>query len=145
MKTIALVPCSSGKVQTTRPLPAKDFYIGTFFHKALECAKSLQPDEIYILSAKHHVVELEQKMTYYNMLLSKQPVKYRKMWAEEVLYQLEEKGVNLMKDEIIFLTGKAYYENIQKHIVHNKIVGEGLRIGLKMQEFNRIIQFKNKK
>ncbi len=143
MKTIALVPCSSKKKQTKKPIEAKDLYIGPFFKKALECAKSLRPDIIYILSAKHHLVELNQKLSNYDMKLSSK-TKDQKEWASIVLRQLEEKGIDLDYDKIFFLTGKKYYENILSEIGNHVIIGEGLPIGLKIQEFNRIINSQNK-
>lgn len=142
MKTIVLVPCSSKKKQTTKPVAAKDLYIGPFFKKAMECAESMKPDKIFILSAKHHLVELDKKLSCYNMKLDKQPVKYRREWADKVLRQLKEKGVDLKNDKLVFLTGKPYYEDLLPQIKKTEIIGEGLRIGLKMQEFNRRINNK---
>ncbi len=144
MKTIALVPCSATKRNSKIPLAAAELYTGPLFKKALECADSMKPDAVYILSAKHHLVKPETKLRNYNMLLSKQPAAYRREWADKVLEQLREEGVDLEKDRIVFLTGKAYYANLVKHIKHICIVGEGMPIGRKMSEFNRIIRKNNR-
>ena len=140
MKTIVLIPCSAKKRKSKTPLAAEKLYTGPVFKKALECADSMKPDAVYILSAKHHLVKRETKLRYYDMLLSKQPAAYRRDWADKVLKQLREEGVDLGNDRIVFLTGKAYYANLVKHIKHVWIVGEGMPIGCKMREFNRIIR-----
>ena len=57
-KTIAIVSCSKQKKVTDVPIPAEQLYNSTLFKKALACAKSLKPDEVYILSAKYYLVEL---------------------------------------------------------------------------------------
>lgn len=57
---------------------------------------------------------------------------------------MREKGIDLQNDHIVFLTGKEYYINLVGHIKHYSIVGEGLPIGKKLQEFDRIAQ-NNKK
>ncbi len=139
-KTIAIVSCSKRKKTTAIPIPAEELYNSTLFRKALACAKSLKPDAIYILSAKYNLVELTDKLPYYDMFLSKQPATYRRQWAETILKQLEERGVDLKKDNIVFLTGKDYYINLVGKIGHYEIIGEGLRQGKKMQEFARITE-----
>ena len=139
-KTIALVPCSKEK-KTLPPsvtIPARDLYTGPLFKKALECAESLHPDEIYILSAKYGVVELDQKLTYYDMYLHNQPKSYRLSWAEKVLEQLRDHGVDVHRDKIVFLTGNDYYSELVHHITNYEIIGKGLRPGEKMHEFDEI-------
>ena len=143
MKTIALIPCSATKRNSKTPLAAEELYTGPLFKKALECATAMKPDAVYILSAQHHLVKPETKLRNYNMLLSKQPAAYRRESADKVLEQLRDEGVDLGNDRIVFLTGKAYYANLVKHIKHVCIIGEGMPIGRKMSEFNRIIRKNN--
>ena len=143
-KTIAIVSCSKQKKVTDVPIPAEQLYNSTLFKKALACAKSLKPDEVYILSAKYYLVELTDKLSYYDMFLSKQSATYRRQWAETILKQLEEKGVDLRNDHIVFLTGKDYYINLVGKIGHYEIIGKGLPQGKKMQEFARITEKNNR-
>ena len=59
MKIIILIACVSKK----RPFKskAKDLYISTLFTKSLAYAHTLNPDKIYIISALHHLLDLEQE------------------------------------------------------------------------------------
>ena len=145
-KTIAFVPCSERKDPKSKSIEiaARDLYTGSLFKKALECAESLHPDEIYILSAKYGVVELDQKLTYYDMYLHNQPKSYRLSWAEKVLEQLRDHGVDVHRDKIVFLTGKDYYSELIPHIKNYEIIGEGLCQGKKMHEFDEIKEGRKK-
>lgn len=144
-RTIAIVSCSKKKKATYIPIPAEELYNSALFRKALACAKSLKPDAIYILSAKYYLVEPTDKLPYYDMFLPKQPATYRKQWAETILKQLDEKGVDLRNDNVVFLTGKNYYINLISKIGHYEIIGKGLPQGKKMQEFVRITEKNNRK
>lgn len=147
MKTIVFVPCSKTKneLSKTKPVKAKDLYTGPFFKKAYECAKSLKPDKIFILSAEHGLVEPDKELEYYNKYLSSMSKNEREKWTENVisdLNQLNTEGVvDLKNDKFIFLTGKNYYTNLLDTFNKNNcdIIGKDLKIGKKLQEFNRII------
>lgn len=147
MKTIVFVPCSKNKDESskTKSVKAKDLYVGPFFKKAYECAESLNPDIIFILSAKYGLVEPDRELEYYDKYLSSMSMKDRKDWAEKVKKRLNELNkkavVDLKNDKFIFLTGKDYYTNLLDAFNNNnfEIIGDGLKIGKKLQEFNRII------
>lgn len=64
MKTIVLISCCKEKLRPAAP--AEKLYQSPKFKKSLEYAKSLNPDAIYILSAKHHVVELTKQLEWYD-------------------------------------------------------------------------------
>ena len=55
-KTIVLVGCGAKKASF--PCSAEAMYQGVLFKKALAYAKQMQPDKIYIISAKYHLLEL---------------------------------------------------------------------------------------
>ena len=68
MSKVVLVSCSSGKVN--KPAPAEELYNSDLFKKQLEYAKKLtNPNDIYIISAKHHLVPLRQTIAPYNLTL----------------------------------------------------------------------------
>ena len=77
------------------------------------------------------------------MFLPKQSATYRRQWAETILKQLEEKGVDLKYDHVVFLTGEKYHINLVDKIDHHEIIGKGLPIGKKLQEFARITEKNN--
>ena len=51
MKKIVLISC--GKDKCNQRAKARDMYKGSLFKKSLRYAQKLNPDQIFILSAKH--------------------------------------------------------------------------------------------
>lgn len=109
---IILISCVSKKKQINEgeTLPAKDLYISTLFKKAWGYANKLNPDKIYILSAKHGLLSPEKPIGYYNETLLKYPASKQKEWADNVLSQLKKEGCNFENDEFMLLAGKTYYK-----------------------------------
>lgn len=68
MKKIVLISCSSKKqnIKTT----ARNLYCSPLFKLSLEYAEKLNPDEIFILSAEHHLVNLDTIIEPYDTTLS---------------------------------------------------------------------------
>lgn len=60
MKKIVLISCVSQK--RSHRSKAKDLYISALFKKNLAYARRLNPDAIYILSAKYGLVDLETEI-----------------------------------------------------------------------------------
>lgn len=143
MKKIVLISCSSKKqnIKTT----ARNLYCSPLFKLSLEYAEKLNPDEIFILSAEHHLVNLDTIIEPYDTTLSKvsnyQSLKKPKLkvlnriekinWGIKVLEQLSE-IVNFDTDEIIVLAGKDYYEPLSSKIDKKSMVLNG-RIGERLQ------------
>lgn len=130
MKTFVLISCVSKKADLE--MPAKDLYISPLFKYNLDYAKSLNPDKIFILSAKYGLLELDSQIKPYNQTLNNMDIDQRKIWAKKILEKLE-KEVNLKVDKIIFLAGKRYREFLIPHITNfeiplsNKGIGEQLK------------------
>lgn len=128
MKKVVLVSCSAGKAD--KPAPAEELYNSDLFKKQLEYAKKLtNPKDIYIISAKHHLVPLRQEIAPYNLTLKEMPAKEREEWANVVLDQLKKKGYNLGSDKFVFLAGSAYRQYLEPHMEHVEVPFSGLRIG----------------
>ncbi|MCQ2343644.1 MAG: hypothetical protein MJ002_01830 [Paludibacteraceae bacterium] len=139
-KRIVLIACSGKKIETNgNPIAAEKLYIGPLFKKSLEYAKLINADKIFILSAKHHLVELDDKLEKYDCYLKTFKDKDKEKWGDEVIKQLKTK-VDLENDEFIILAGRDYYRFL-KGITNNnkKLPLEGMKIGLKLQELNRLI------
>jgi len=60
MKKIILIACVSKKGD--KKAKAKDIYISSLFTNSLAYAYSLNPDKIFILSALHHLLDLEKEI-----------------------------------------------------------------------------------
>jgi hypothetical protein len=116
MKRIILISCVKKKL----PFKAKaeDLYISTLFRFNLEYARSFHPDEIYILSAEHELLDLNQEIEPYEKTLNKMLVKEIKEWAARVIEQLKKK-VDLQEDEFIFLAGEKYRKYLLPYISKN--------------------------
>lgn len=132
IKKIVLISCCSKKQQTDIPVKAKDLYISPLFSKAWIYAKDIiKADAVFILSAKYHLLEPDDIISYYNETLTKgKTAKELKQWSEIVKDQLCKKGVDLNKDDIYILAGSKYY----KYLIHGKhqnikCLYEGMRIG----------------
>ena len=68
MKKIVLISCVSQK--RTQRSKAKDLYVSVLFKKNLAYARRLNPDAIYILSAKYCLLDLETEIDPYNLTLN---------------------------------------------------------------------------
>ena len=106
MKTVYLISCCKEKLKFAAK--AKDLYQSEGFKKRLFEALSHNPDEILILSAKHHIVELDQVLEPYDVCLSNQTVGEQKKWAEICLADLSSR-FNLKEDRFIILANEDYY------------------------------------
>lgn len=106
MKTVYLISCCKEKLNFAAK--AKDLYQSEGFKKRLSEAFSHNPDEILILSAKHHIVELNHVLEPYDVCLSNQTTGEQKKWAEICLADLSSR-FNLKEDRFIILANEDYY------------------------------------
>jgi hypothetical protein len=138
MKQIILIACVSQKGdQKTK---AKDLYKSTLFKSSLAYAYKLNPDKIFILSALHHLIDLDKEIEPYNVTLSNVPKDKRKAglkilnssekneWGKKVIEQLAEQA-DLKNDIFIILAGQEYIKPIIDNIAHIKNPLNGLRQG----------------
>lgn len=123
MKRIVLISCVSRKGKNNAK--ARDLYKGNLFKNSLAYAYSLKPDQIFILSAYYHLLELDDIIEPYDVTLSyvtpskkeKKPnlkvltKEETKIWGKEVIKQLIKK-TDLKNDEFIILAGQSYIRPI---------------------------------
>lgn len=141
MATIVLLSCSKSKLD--HAAPAQELYSASpMFKKTLEYGKSLKPDKMYILSAKHHLVPLNKKLAPYDKTLKEMPADEKEAWGEEVAKQMKSSGIDLKNDEFIFLTGNEYSKPLLKYISPDHIFKpmEGKRFGQRLSWLNSQIQ-----
>lgn len=105
---IALIACSSDKA--SKRCKAKDIYTGTLFKKSYELAEKMGA-KIYILSAKHHLLDPEQEIDPYNSYLGDFSADDRKLWADEVKRQIKAKHINT-DQKVLFFAGEDYIEHL---------------------------------
>lgn len=107
-------------------------YISALFQKNLQYAKSLNPEKIFILSAKYGLLKLDEEVEPYDKTLNKMRSYEIKEWANSVLSQLQ-KVFDLNKDEFVFLVGKDYRKFLLPSINNYKIPMLGLSIGKQLK------------
>jgi hypothetical protein len=130
MAKIVLVSCVKKKLPYKAK--ARDMYVSTLFKYNLEYAKSLNPDKIFILSAKYGLVDSEAEIEPYDKCLITMSSKEIKEWADFVISQIK-KEANLKEDEFIFLAGEKYRKYLLPHILNYQIPLKGLGIGRQLQ------------
>ncbi len=127
---IVLISCSSKK-QTTKS-KAKDLYQGPLFKLNLAYAKSLNPDKIFILSAKYNLLNLNDEIEPYDLTLNNMNDKELQGWAEEILDKLKNIS-NLKEDKFIILAGENYRKYLVPKIKNYSIPLKGLGIGKQLK------------
>lgn len=130
MKTIVLITCVKKKLD--RKCRAENLYVSPFFKKSLAYAKSLNPDKIFILSAKYGLLSLSKEVSTYDLTLNNFKTKELKDWAEGTLKQLQRVS-DIDKDKFIFLAGVKYRKYLLPRIKNYKIPLKGLGIGKQLQ------------
>ena len=126
LNKIVLISCAIKKLD--KKAKAKDLYISPLFKKSLQYAKALDPDGIYILSAKHHLLPLSKTIEPYDLRLYDLSNDERKEWAYKVVGQLD-KLYGLEKDHFTILAAVQYREHLVPQLKNVEVPMEGLTIG----------------
>ena len=110
MKHIVLISCASKKSACSAP--AEELYQSALFTKSLAFAETLKPDAMFILSAEHHLLNLDTIVEPYDVTLNKFTKQQAKEWSQVVLKQLRDANFDLQNDEFTILAGKNYYQDL---------------------------------
>jgi hypothetical protein len=102
--------------------------VSPLFQVGLAYARSLQPDAIFVLSAKHGLVPLDQELAPYEDTLNEKSDIEIRTWAGEVLQQLRTRA-DLDRDQFVILAGDRYRRHLLPHLRNHLVPMEGLRIG----------------
>ena len=99
---------------------ASELYISPLFQKSYAYAQTLNPTNIYILSAKYFVVDLDEEIAPYDVTLKDMSADEKREWVDNVLKKMDEKGIN-RDDETVFLAGHAYLDYLVEHFSNYSI------------------------
>ena len=136
MKTIVLISCVSQKL--SHAAAAEFLYTSPLFRLNLSYAKKLQPDAIYILSAKYGLIGLDQLIDPYDVTLNDMSRAEAREWAQRVLGQLRLRS-DLANDHFIFLAGDRYRRDLLPHLQSHEVPLEGLTIGRQLQRLRGLL------
>jgi hypothetical protein len=137
MKNIVLISCAKRKL--SHPARAEFLYSSSpLFKFSLAYARSLLPDAIYILSAKHGLTSLDQHLEPYEQTLHKMNRAERSGWGQRVLSQLSQ-VCSPSDDHFIILAGRAYYEMLTPGLPNHTLPLIGLGQGKRLQCLKRLI------
>lgn len=138
---IVLISCTKKK-QICACRAEEMYSVSNLFRKELAYAKTLtNPNNIYILSAKHGLLHLEDIIEPYNQTLNGQSINSIKLWSKMVFEQLEQK-MDLCSIEIVFLAGKNYRKQLipllRKKYPNTSISvpTEGMGIGVQLKYYS---------
>lgn len=123
---IVLISCVAQK--NNYPCKAKEMYISTLFKGAYQYAKKLNPDKIFILSAKYGLLEEDTVIHPYNETLLTKSNNEVRIWAERVYNELVIQ-TDAANDQYIFLAGEKYRKYLLPRLRNVEIPLKGLRIG----------------
>ena len=137
MARIVLISCVKKKIK--HEAKAKDLYYSPLFKLSWEYAQTLNPDKIFILSAKYYLLDPEKVVEPYNKTLNEMSAEERMEWGTEVLRQLS-KEANLQNDKFIILAGERYLEPIRDKIVQKEEPLKGLPIGKRISRLKKLIK-----
>lgn len=133
MAKIVLLSCGKAKEEVKYPdtIKAESLYKSSLFKKSLKYAKEkIVADKIFILSAKHHLLNLDDQISEYNYTLNGKKADVIKTWSDEVRKQLIAEGVDFANDEIFILAGKNYYKYlITDEFLRVRYLYQNMRIG----------------
>ncbi len=136
MKKIVLISCVSKKLSVKSTV--KDLYISPLFKYNYKYAKTFNPDDIYVLSAKFGLLNTEQEIEPYELTLNNMKTHEIKAWSEKVLGQLNDVS-DLSIDEYTFLAGEKYRKFLLPQINHYKVPLKGMPIGKQLQYMKKLL------
>lgn len=134
--TIALIACAKNKAD--KATQARELYQSTLFRFNLHYAQKRETDATYILSAKHHLLGLEEVIEPYDKTLGDMLAKEVKAWSAEVAGQLRE-ACNTEKTHFIILAGRRYRKYLLPYLDSYEIPMEEMGIGKQLQFLKRQI------
>ena len=135
-KRIVLISCVSKKLLSVAK--TKDLYISTLFKLNLQYAKKLEPDSIFVLSAKYVLLPLNKEIEPYEQTLNNMRSNEVKEWANRVLDQIKE-VCSIDETEFTFLSGKKYRKYLLPHMKNVQIPLKGLPVGKQLQRLKELI------
>jgi len=123
---IVLISCVSKKRSDSAK--AKDLYTSPLFKGAYKYAEKLGADQIFILSAKHGLLEEDDIIEPYDETLNTKTQSEIKAWSRSVIEALADR-TDTERDDFVFLAGERYRRYLVNAVKNSTIPLRGLSIG----------------
>ena len=135
MATVVLISCVKRKLD--HAAPAKDLYTSPLFRLSWKYAQTRNPDKIFILSAKYHLLNSEKVVEPYDQTLNRMNSQDRKEWSAKVLKELRA-NTDTKNDRFVLLAGRSYLRYIEDEIVHKEEPLKGLSFGRRISRLKEL-------
>jgi|GEM_PF-1238524 len=112
-RRIALVGC--GKAKAPQATEARWLYTGPLFRAALNAAEAEFGDDVWILSAQHGLVDLDEVLEPYDVALDDCDATYLADWGHDVIRNLHDDDRNTPAHLTVY-AGHAYAEALRPHL-----------------------------
>lgn len=126
------------KLKQNKSCTAEEMYISTLFKYSLGYAKKIKPRKIFILSAKHGVLELNDVIAPYNETLNTKTKKEKQLWAYKCYCQLKEKQIDF-DEPVVWLCGENYRKYLMQKFKNNNVPINGLGLGNQLKFYKKNI------
>jgi hypothetical protein len=113
-----------------------DLYDSDLFKLSLAFARKLRPDGLFILSAKHGLVQSDDEIDPYDVTLTRMPIEAVRAWSGMVFDALRQR-TNAEDDHFIFLAGDRYRRFLFPRLRSTGIPMAGPGIGKQIQYLKR--------
>jgi hypothetical protein len=123
LTTVGLVGCGKGKLD--HAAPAQSLYNGSLFRKASAYCTATY-DQWFILSAKHGLLDPGDIIDPYDLSLRNLSADERRLWAERVLAQINQRGLG--EASFYVHAGDRYAEHLESYLNSQRPL-KGLGIG----------------
>lgn len=120
--SIALVGCSGPKLGEAAP--ARQLYTSQLFRATLTLAEK-RHDVVYVISAKHELVTLDQVVEPYNRTMADVAKEWRVVWGNRVWDSVLKRHQKLDRQVFIY-AGKDYVQPIRRAGFHQATFHEPL-------------------
>lgn len=137
MKNVYLIACTKAKQNyscTTEEMYMKSSLYRLSYEYCINEVKG-NCSEIYILSAKYHLLPLSKKISPYNETLINMNSNKKKEWGQVVYNQMKE-TFDMNNTHFVFLTGKEYMQPIISYLKNDQYsnpIPQQYSLGCKMK------------
>lgn len=134
---IGLLSCTKKKMDCI--CPVEEMYSkSAVFRHSLEYA-NMVCDEVFVLSAKHGLLSLDDIIRPYDETLVKKPVSERREWAKKIISELKRK-TDLENDEFIILAGQKYSEFLLDSLKNHYLPLQGVSLHGRISKLKELIK-----